>query len=79
MLCVVSRNYSGTNPFYFTEGAARLARSLGVKRLVCDLPSVDRSDDQGMLLAHRAFWNLPADCKFPGAAASTSTITGAQA
>jgi kynurenine formamidase len=69
-------DYSGTNPVYFTENATRLARALGVKRLICDLPSIDRSDDQGLLLAHRAFWNLSAADKFPGANAPTSTVTG---
>ncbi len=53
-----TKNYTGTNPPYFTEGAMRLLRSLGVVRLLNDLPSVDRSDDQGLLLAHRAFWDL---------------------
>ena len=50
-------------------------RALGCQRLVCDLPSVDRSDDSGLLLAHHAYWGLAASDKFPGHDAATSTIT----
>jgi arylformamidase len=31
-----------------------------VQHLLTDLPSVDREQDGGRLLAHRAFWNYPA-------------------
>jgi hypothetical protein len=32
----------------------------GVEHLLVDLPSVDRMNDGGRLLAHRAFWGMPA-------------------
>ena len=35
------------------------ARERGIEHLVCDLPSVDRAQDGGRLLAHRAFWGVP--------------------
>ena len=31
----------------------------GVKHLLIDLPSVDREEDGGQLLAHKAFWQYP--------------------
>ena len=32
---------------------------MGVKHLLIDLPSVDKEKDDGALLAHKAFWNIP--------------------
>ena len=32
---------------------------MGVKHLICDIPSVDRQDDGGKLLAHKAFFGVP--------------------
>ena len=34
-------------------------RECGVEHLLIDLPSVDREEDGGKLLAHKAFWNYP--------------------
>ena len=52
------RNYSRTNPAYLTEEAAAFIRDSGIKHLLIDLPSVDREEDEGRLLAHKAFWNV---------------------
>lgn len=52
------KNYSKTNPPYLSEDAAIYIRELGVKHLLIDLPSVDREEDEGKLLAHKAFWNV---------------------
>jgi kynurenine formamidase len=52
-------DYSRTNPPYIQAEAAAFLRDKGVKHLLIDLPSVDREEDQGLLLAHRAFWNWP--------------------
>ena len=41
----------------------------GVNHLLLDLPSVDREDDGGKLLAHHAFW------KYPQATRRQATIT----
>ncbi len=49
-------DYSGSNPTYFSDEALELLNSLGVKHLLCDIPSVDREDDGGKLLAHKAFF-----------------------
>lgn len=53
-----SRNYSHTNPPYLHEEAAVFIRGAGIKHLLIDLPSVDREEDEGKLLAHKAFWNV---------------------
>ena len=53
-----SKNYSNTNPPYLLEEAANYIREIGIKHLLIDLPSVDREEDEGKLLAHKAFWNV---------------------
>ncbi len=52
--------YSGNNPAYFQPEATEWLRLQGFKHLLTDLPSVDREEDQGKLLAHHAWWNYPA-------------------
>jgi kynurenine formamidase len=52
------KNYSKTNPPYLLEEAAIFIRESGIKHLLIDLPSVDRENDEGKLLAHKAFWNV---------------------
>jgi len=63
------RQYSGTNPPYLDPEAARWMVDAGVEHLLIDLPSVDREEDQGKLLAHHAFW------QYPGAVRTKATIT----
>lgn len=55
----LSRQYSHTNPPYLDDKLAFFLRENGIQHLLIDLPSVDREEDQGRLLAHRAFWNFP--------------------
>ena len=50
--------YSNTNPPYLSEEAAIFIRDVGIQHLLIDLPSVDREEDGGELLAHKAFWNV---------------------
>ena len=40
------------------EDAAIFIRESGIQHLLIDLPSVDREEDEGKLLAHKAFWNV---------------------
>ncbi|WP_372944717.1 cyclase family protein [Muriicola sp.] len=54
----LSRQYSHTNPPYFTEEAMDFLVERGVEHLLVDLPSVDREKDDGQLLAHKAFWGI---------------------
>ncbi|MDI9313030.1 MAG: cyclase family protein [Limnohabitans sp.] len=53
-----SKNYSHTNPPYLTEEAILFIVEKGVKHLLIDQPSVDREEDEGRLVAHKAFWNV---------------------
>lgn len=53
-----SRDWTGSNPPYFTPEAMKAIRDLGVSHLVCDLPSADPEQDAGALQAHRAFWDV---------------------
>lgn len=53
------RQYSGTNPPYLHHTAIRYLVDCGIEHLLLDLPSVDREEDGGQLLAHRAFWLYP--------------------
>lgn len=50
-------HWSGSNPPYMHPDAAAYIRECGIIHLLIDLPSMDREDDGGRLLAHRAFWN----------------------
>lgn len=52
-------NYSGANPPYLHYKAMDWLVNKGVQHLLVDLPSVDREEDEGKLLAHRAFWGYP--------------------
>lgn len=54
-------NYSNTNFTFLEPQAARWLAQQGVQHLLVDMPSIDREEDQGKLLAHHAFWNYPSD------------------
>lgn len=60
----LNRHYSNTNPPYLAEDAAKAIADSGIKHLLIDLPSVDPEVDGGKLVAHRAFWNFPANTRF---------------
>ncbi len=60
----LSKNYSGSNPPYLEADAAKWLRESGVRHLLIDLPSVDREEDGGKLLAHHAFWNFPEEPRY---------------
>ncbi|MBO6517055.1 MAG: cyclase family protein [Bacteroidia bacterium] len=53
------KKYSGTNPTYLDASLTRRLANSGIKHLIIDLPSVDREEDGGKLLAHHAFWQYP--------------------
>ena len=55
-----TRHYSGTNPTYIEPALADSLAEYNVQHLLLDLPSVDREEDAGQLLAHHAFWSYPA-------------------
>ena len=69
------QNYSKTNPPYLAEEAATYIREIGIQHLLIDLPSVDREEDEGKLLAHKAFWNVKNVTKLNPDARLSCTIT----
>ena len=54
-----TRDHSTSNPPYLTRQAAAELVARGIEHLVLDLPSADRSHDEGRLTAHRIFFGLP--------------------
>lgn len=52
-------NYSGTNPAYFEPALLQWAAENNIRHFLTDLPSLDREEDNGKLLAHRAFFQYP--------------------
>jgi len=57
------RNYSGSNPTYLDHNATKYLVECGIKHLLIDLPSVDREEDGGKLLSHKAFWQFPSEIR----------------
>lgn len=72
-----SRNYSEPPiPPYLSHEAASLLVSWDIKHLLTDLPSIDRSHDQGRLAGHRLFWGLePEEQNADNARRPEATIT----
>ena len=53
--------WSGNNPPYLHLDAMNLIVERGIRHLMVDVPSVDREEDQGALVAHQRFWQWPHD------------------
>lgn len=60
-----SRRYMKEQPPFFTLEAMEFIVSLGVKHLLVDLPSLDRTFDDGMLSTHHIFWNIEKNTHHP--------------
>jgi hypothetical protein len=60
LLRVRGANVQADVPPYLTRQAAEEIVRRGIEHLIIDLPSVDRSEDEGRLTAHRIFFGLPA-------------------
>jgi len=70
------RDYTGSTPPYLTLEAAELLVARGIEHLIVDLPSIDRSHDEGYLSAHRIFFGLPrGSTSLPEATRPTATVT----
>ncbi len=54
-----TQNYSGTNPPYFSPEIGTFLAKRDTKHLLVDLPSVDKEQDEGLLLMHKNFWQYP--------------------
>ena len=65
----LEKRYSGTNPTYLDPSVTKLLADHGVQHVIVDVPSVDREEDGGKLLAHHAFW------QYPSAPRLSATIT----
>ena len=52
-------NYTNCNPPYLLSEAAQYLNDIKIKHLLIDLPSLDKEQDGGLLLAHKAFWGFP--------------------
>lgn len=60
----LSMQYSNTNPPYVLKEAILFLNEIGVEHLLIDMPSIDRENDEGKLLAHHAFWQYPDNTQF---------------
>ncbi len=60
-----SRQYMKEQPPFFSLEAMELLVSLGVKHLLVDIPSLDRTFDEGELSAHHVFWNIAQNTHIP--------------
>lgn len=71
-----NRDYTDNSSPYLTREAARYIIERGIEHLIVDLPSIDRSHDQGRLTAHRLFFGLPpGESTLARAARSHCTVT----
>lgn len=53
-----SRRYMENHPAFFSLDAMEFIAELGVEHLLIDLPSVDRTFDEGKLTTHHIFWEV---------------------
>ena len=56
----MNRRYMSDHPAFFSLDAMEFLFALKVEHLLVDLPSVDRTFDEGKLSAHHIFWNMEA-------------------
>ena len=54
----MSKRYSQDIPPFLSLEAMSYIRSLNIKHLLLDIPSVDRTFDEGKLSAHHIFWDV---------------------
>ncbi len=54
----ISRRYMDHLPPFLSRQAMEYIVKLGVKHLLLDIPSVDRTFDEGKLTAHHIYWNV---------------------
>ncbi len=59
----LTTQYSNTNPPYVLEEAILYLNQIGVEHLLIDMPSIDKENDEGKLVAHHAFWQYPSNTK----------------
>jgi len=70
------QDYTGQTPPYLSREGAELLVERDIEHVVVDLPSIDRSHDEGRLTAHRIFFGLPrGSTTLTQAARAHSTVT----
>ncbi len=55
------KDWSNTNPPFFSSEAIELLLEKNIEHLIVDLPSIDKEIDGGLLNAHHTFWNYPSN------------------
>ena len=71
-----SRDYTDLVPPYLTREAVEWLIEKRIEHLVLDVPSLDRTHDEGRMIGHRLFFGLPPGSTARGdAARSRATIT----
>ncbi len=71
-----TRDYNDLTPPYLTREAVEWLVEKRIEHLVLDVPSLDRTHDEGRMVGHRLFFGLPAGSTSRGdAARSRATIT----
>lgn len=60
----LSKNYSDSNPPYFSTDCLAIIEEKNIAHLLIDLPSVDREKDDGKLAFHHGFWQVPNNPQF---------------
>lgn len=71
-----TRRWENDTTPYFTPEAMHEIRAKGANHLLVDLPSVDPLYDNGVLAAHRVFWDVaPGSVELPSEEARRRTIT----
>jgi arylformamidase len=71
-----ARDYALATPPYLSREAAQLLVSRGILHLIVDVPSLDRTHDDGRLTAHRIFFGLPpGSAQLSAAARTNATVT----
>jgi len=72
----LTREYLEIVPPFFSTEAMEFIVEKGVKHLLVDMPSIDRTFDEGKLANHRIFWNVAsASCAINKASLINNTIT----
>ena len=56
----LNRRYMENEPPYFSLEAMEFIVESGIEHLLVDIPSVDRTFDEGQLNTHHIFWNIKA-------------------
>lgn len=70
------RTYMQNLPPFFSAEAMKYIAQCGVQHLLVDLPSIDRTFDEGKLSNHRIFWNVaPESRRLDETSAINRTIT----